>query len=348
MSQENSYYAMSAAVAVDDVLTLQTFLAGRDRTKEYQDENFLIQQALRQRSYYCARYMLSLRLCNHYSDRTHAGFLWAGLDSRESMMLELAASRVDAFDHRGARGFSLPTQAIMDADTGMAEEIFRQGGELPVDIPHVVMYHTKYARNATMRWFMPSPIDDREELCQEVLRDLRRRQSDDVIAQTAVVDNDWMLLQHILEHNPSVIHEALICDQGVAAIPWFWHRAAANNSAKSLGVLCEFLNLDAVDRYGHSILYLATMFGNISTVRILMAMGASPSGTTNLDTSLCSDAYLLKRANAKCLGLIAEALLAEHREALPQESGFRSASLTVQRLILHPRQFESEALHTFS
>ncbi|MBK6419315.1 MAG: ankyrin repeat domain-containing protein [Ignavibacteria bacterium] len=237
---------------------------------------------------------------------------------------------------------NIPSYIASNALNGLAQSLAESwdGAWRSIEIlPRIE--HTMYSISATVQTLVPTPDAMKSNACERVLARRRSRCEDTYLIQSALVKNDWILIDYLLQNEPSSVTNALSSAGAEARIPWILHRAASSNAGNAMQSIAHLADVDVIDERGNTPLHIAAMCGNITAVKKLIEAGADPTarnhnGDTPLD--LCVS---LSRTFVRCASLIAIHLPVKLRDEYRTRWWYLSAPETLRQLLYDPRQFES-------
>jgi len=331
-------------IAHDDVLRLRTFIRPVHPFDQYETDYLeLLAKSLRMRSWYCACYFLTRVDVQRYNDRAQSELLWASIISDEPEMYRLVKARPSVLFLPGLGDMNIPSYIASNALNGLAQSLAESwdGAWRSIEIlPRIE--HTMYSISATVQTLVPTPDAMKSNACERVLARRRSRCEDTYLVQSALVKNDWMLIDYLIQNEPATVTKALSSAGADARIPWILHRAASSNAGDALQSIAHLVDIDVIDERGNTPLHIAAMCGNITSVKKLIEVGADPTarnhnGDTPLD--LCVS---LTRTYVRCAYLIAMHLPVKLRDEYRTRWWYLSAPETLRQLLYDPRQFESE------
>lgn len=260
----------------DDVLRLRShifYLGSLDDVEEH--IYHLLTCAVRERAWYCTRYLISLVPLDHYTDQQHANLLWHGVKSRESQMFDMVYTNTDCLSCSTPSKVTIPELIIKDNQADMLQLLVQKWDGLPQLVDdNQGFYDSKLPVHATMQILASVPGTNREEICERLLAHKRTVLGDTSLVDFAVSINDYLLLDHLAAHHPLVLAEAMYQQKSHAAPFLNLTMIAKTNRAKTITAVKEFIDLNRRDSDNETLLHQAARSGSISTVEALIDAGA--------------------------------------------------------------------------
>lgn len=296
--------------ANDDVLKIRAWIQSLPSLEEYQDQILLLTaHAVKSGAWYSARYLVSLNQTARYTSIDRSDLLWAALDCREPKMLDLAYTDRDTLACVSSGGVTVPEYILGEAMTGMADVLAAKCNHAWDSI--TVSERTQwpsYDGCATIQVLTGNPDNsqvDPETVCEQLLHRERIRLDIDQTIFTAVLINDWILLDHLSQFYPTEIQSTLGGSEYDGYFTELLFAAAQANAAKALVAIGAYIDYDKLNRQGDALLHVAARHGCISTVELLLYSGADPIKANSKNKTPLDCVFESKSPSLRCAALIA-------------------------------------------